>query len=340
MPLKIYYSDRIEDLANHLKERLLRDRTGADPFVFPQVVVPNTNIAKWLQIRILSKERMLCAGIRFPFMEQRLTDLMAANLPEGAPFSLLPDHAYANAIMAALLAPRDAQPEFDALAPLRDYVSGAGESGGAASGGLAIRTQRQARMGWQLAVKMADLMDEYEVRRPEIVENWLRGLPAEGRGQTETSRIELAEAALARCLWGRGGAFPPDGEQLSLRQLYDRVSGAPPKGPSQTIYFFGHSTLSLLQVKILAWLARTRILCLARYRSPSATAPEKSTELPRTPRCKSSASPAYGAKSRWCTTPFSEASGNPKDRGSVRGRGAVSRTSRCLSPTWPGTVPP
>ncbi len=257
MPLKIYYSDRIEDLANHLKERLLRDRTGADPFVFPQVVVPNTNIAKWLQIRIFSKERMLCAGIRFPFMEQRLTDLMAANLPEGAPFSLLPDHAYANAIMAALLAPRDAQPEFDALAPLRDYVSGAGESGGAASGGLAIRTQRQARMGWQLAVKMADLMDEYEVRRPEIVENWLRGLPADGGGQTETSRIELAEAALARCLWGRGGAFPPDGEQLSLRQLYDRVSGAPPKGPSQTIYFFGHSTLSLLQVKILAWLART-----------------------------------------------------------------------------------
>jgi len=251
MSLKVFYSDRIEELAEELKGRLLAERKEGDAFVFPQVVVPNANIAKWLQIRVFSKEQRLCAGIKFPFVEQRLTELMSANLPEGTPFALLPDHAYANAIMSALLASRDAQPEFEALAPLRAYISD-----GDGRDELKVTTPRQARMGWQLAVKMADLMDQYEVRRPEVVENWLNGRAADG-GERAAGEVEAAEAALARTLWGRGGVFPPDGARLSLRQLYDRVCADPPKGPGQTIYFFGHSTLSLLQVKTVAWLAQT-----------------------------------------------------------------------------------
>ena len=115
--LKIYYSDRIEDLATHLKDQLLDERSSVDPFEFSQVVVPNTNIAKWLQIRVFAKEKTLCAGIRFPFVEQRLTELMSENLPDGTPFSLLPNHAYVNAIMSALLAKKGDLAEFDALAP-------------------------------------------------------------------------------------------------------------------------------------------------------------------------------------------------------------------------------
>ena len=256
MSLEIFYSDRIEDLAEELKNRLLREREGGDPFVFSQVVVPNTNIAKWLQIRVFAKEQSLCAGIKFPFAEQRLAELMSANLPEGTTFSLLPDNAYANAIMAALLAKKDSLAEFNALSPLRAYISD-----GDGSDELQISTQRQARMAWQLAVKMADLLDQYEVRRPEIVANWLKRLSADGSGKT-VNDVEEAEAALARVLWGRDGVFPPDGERLSLRQLYDSVCSNPPKGPEQTIYFFGHSTLSLLQVKILAWLARTHNVVL------------------------------------------------------------------------------
>ena len=265
MALRIYYSDRIEELAAHLKGRLLEERKRGDPFVFPQVVVPNANIAKWLQIRVFAKERTLCAGIKFPFIEQRLTELMSANLPEGTQFSLLPMNAYANAVMSALLAAKGSMDEFDALAPLRAYVAG-----GDGCGEQKLATQRQARMAWQLAVKMADLMDQYEVRRPEIVERWLadgcggRGATALPEDGGHAGRVTLpgdeiagAEAALARFLWGRNGVFPPDGEMLSLRQLHDRVCTAPPKGPRETIYFFGHSTLSLLQVKILAWLART-----------------------------------------------------------------------------------
>ena len=141
MALRIFYSDRIEDLAADLKRRLLDERSQGDPFVFSQVVVPNANIAKWLQIRVFAKEQALCAGIKFPFIEQRLTELMSANLPEGAPFSLLPDHAYANAIMSALLAKKGTSAEFDALAPFRAYISN-----GDGADELKVSTQRQARM--------------------------------------------------------------------------------------------------------------------------------------------------------------------------------------------------
>ena len=46
MFLKIYYGSRIEDLAEHLKERLLeeRRRKDADSFEFLKVAVANPNL--------------------------------------------------------------------------------------------------------------------------------------------------------------------------------------------------------------------------------------------------------------------------------------------------------
>ena len=121
MALRIFYSDRIEDLAARLKDRLLADRRAADPFAFQQVVVPNPNIAKWLKMRVFADTPELCAGIRFPFMEQRFTELLSGNLSGEGQLSLLPDNAYANAIMATLLAPD--HPEFAAFAPFRGYIA-------------------------------------------------------------------------------------------------------------------------------------------------------------------------------------------------------------------------
>ena len=248
MSLAILYSDRIEDLAEDLKKKLLAARTkeGADPFAFSQVVVPNANIAKWLQMRQFAPEEKLCAGIEFPFMEQRLTELMRANLEKPEEFELLPDHAYAHAIMRILLTNGA-----DALKPFRAYIDG-----GTGALPLRIDKQKQAQMAWQLADTLANLMDTYEVRRPEIVENWIAGGRAKDKN-TPPQGTEAGEAELAKALWGKNGAFPEDGNRLSLRQLYNRVKEHTPKGPAQTIYFFGQSTLTLLQVRILAWLAQT-----------------------------------------------------------------------------------
>ncbi len=177
-------------------------------------------------------------------MEGRLSELLSANLPEGEKVSLLPDNAYTLAIMRILL--DDKRADFGAYRAFRAYIGG-----GDGIGPLKIASRRQARMGWQLASKLADLMDQYEVRRPEIVEAWLSGAKDEG------GEIAAAEGALARALWGEHGFFPPSGDTLSLRQLFARVSATPPTGPQETVYFFGESTLSLLQARILAYLAQT-----------------------------------------------------------------------------------
>lgn len=247
MSLKIFYSDRIEVLAAELKRELANERSdGADPFAFSQVVVPNANIAKYLQMREFAKEEKLCAGIKFPFMEACLTQIMQANLEAAEEFKLLPDHAYTNAILRILL--KNDSPK---LKPFRAYIDG-----GEGAFPIKIEKQRDSRMAWQLADKLANLMDTYEVRRPEIIANWLAGGSA-ANVNTPPTGTESAEAELAKSLWGENGEFPNSGNRLSLRQLYERVKNTAPKRPSQTIYFFGQSTLTLLQVRIFLWLAQT-----------------------------------------------------------------------------------
>lgn len=262
MSLKIYCGSRVENLAEKLKECLLKDRQGKDPFVFTKIVVPNGNLAKWLQIRMFAKEPDLCAGIQFPFMEKELTELMLAGLPpeDRADVELLPDHAYMMAIVSILLAGPEEQPEHGKLAPFRKYIMNSDSADA-----VAITEQKQAAMTWQLADKLADLMDSYEVYRPEIVDWWLNGgnCPYDLR-KGETSD---AEAALARALWGENGKFKQGGKRLSLRQLYNRVKDNAPTEKPKTIYFFGQSTLSCLQAQILVWLAKTHNVVVF-YRNP------------------------------------------------------------------------
>ena len=266
MSLKIYCGSRIENLAEKLKERLLKDRQGKDPFVFTKVVVPNGNLAKWLQIRMFAKEPDLCAGIQFPFMEKELTELMKAGLPpkERAEVELLPDHAYAKAIVSILLAgpeeQEEEQKEYAKLSPFRKYIMNSDSAEA-----VAVTEQKQAAMTWQLADKLADLMDSYEVYRPEIVEAWL----GTGKCSYDLRKGETAEAeaALARALWGEKGKFKQDGKRLSLRQLYNRVKDNAPAEDPKTIYFFGQSTLSVLQAQILVWLAKTHDVVVF-YRNP------------------------------------------------------------------------
>ena len=255
MALSVYYSDKIEDLAADLKERLLAERckADADPFVFSQVVVPNTNIAKWLQIRVFADSPELCMGLKFPFIEDRLFDLLSESIGDSESLDgseslegkkrpqLLPNHAYANAIMAILLKDDD-----ENLAPFRRYIA-EGDSGP-----LKIDSRSKARMAWQLSVKLADLMDKYEVHREEIVKEWLD----ENHATTIKDPTEIAEAALAQKLFGEEGVFPPTGDNLSLRQLFERVSQEHPCATGRPIYIFGISTLSSLQVRILHWLAK------------------------------------------------------------------------------------
>ncbi len=247
MGLHILSSTRFDALTQDLKGRVLASRNSLDAFRSLSIVVPNPNVGKYLQMRVFAFESSLVANLRFPFMEESLTRLLRPSLDNSHGFELLPPHSYARAIAGMLVG---AYGEDDELLVFRNYVmGGAGEVCGGHSG-------VEARKLWGLADKLAILMDQYEVRRPEIVKRWMGGENAAGTGGCACGSIEAGEAAIARRLWGEGGIFPTSGTRLSLRQLFERVERRMPEGPRQTLFFFGHSTLNILQARILVWLAR------------------------------------------------------------------------------------
>lgn len=246
MPFHVYYSDRIEDLAARLKADL-KNRKQADPFVFPRIVAPNPNVAKYLRIEVFSKEAEFCAGVDYPMLRGFLVEQMNASLPDKV--ELLPDRAYAVAIADNLLNPRKEDEE--ALKPFREYVFGDAEPTDAPD-------QRQARMLWQLSDRLAGLLDDYEIHRPDVVERWLDGGSVAGAGKKpEKGSPEAGEAVLAKRLWAKDGRFGDASEKKSMRQIFDLVKRREP-AKGDAIHLFGHSTLSPLQAKIVLWLARKR----------------------------------------------------------------------------------
>lgn len=253
MSLTILYSDRVADLAADLRKRLLARRAaGADPFDFVPVAVPNRNLEKWLRVRAFADEPALAAGVEFPFLDSFAAGFLRDSLPDGPrPRALAPDRLR-NAIAHLLVAGGDPD-----LAPLRRYVDPGAEPGRP----LVPATDEAARKLWQLAARLAQLAGEYDLRRPAMVEGWLGGAEASAAPAGE---IERAERALARALFGPGGPFPggPGAKELTLRQLFARVRGAPPKGPARDLFLFGHSSLSPLHAQILHWLARTHRVVL------------------------------------------------------------------------------
>jgi len=51
MSLKIYYSDRIEDLAEKLVGELKAGRAAKGPLEFLKVAVANPNLGNWLKMK-------------------------------------------------------------------------------------------------------------------------------------------------------------------------------------------------------------------------------------------------------------------------------------------------
>lgn len=242
--LAIYHNDRIEDLAESLRARLVRVRRGMDAFTKIKVVVPNANLAKWLRLRVFAKEPSLAFGVEFPFVEGRFHELLAGCLAGSKAVQLLPNHAYANAIASILVTCHDDS----ALAPFVRYIMRGKIEG------LRLDSREQQRMLWQLSVKLADLMDSYENRRRALVAKWLK----QDLG-TIANPIERAEAAIAKKLFGENGIYPPSGSRLSLRQLYERAAACSPNpnvAQKEKVFVFALSSFTELQAAIIHYLGK------------------------------------------------------------------------------------
>ena len=169
MSLKIYWSDRLEALA----EKLFSDweqRPSGDPFARTCIVVGDMATRNWLQdyflCRRTDRQRKVLANIDFTPLPEFVNDWLAAQTHSDDRPRKAANHPYSRNVLAwrinAILAgERDAR-----LQPLYDFAeSGMGD----------VEKRR-----YNLSRRLARLYDDYLISRPELLGEWERGNIAEG----------------------------------------------------------------------------------------------------------------------------------------------------------------
>ncbi len=238
MPVTLFFSNRLEALAEKLIENMAcGGAAGDDPLGGPRIVVPNTNLARWLKLAIACR-RSICMNVAFDFLERGLWRMLADLDPDSggaAPMEV-------EVRRALLLAALQQMPEDDRrLEPLRRYLEAAGAAG------------RVARM-WQLSETLARLFSEYELHRADMIERWRKGGAAEDPLEACQQRLYLQLQSLA----GESDARGPAVRLLSLSDYARRVfSRARPAGRRQPerVHFFGLSQISSLHLQVLGRLS-------------------------------------------------------------------------------------
>ncbi len=240
MSVTLFFGNRLEALADKLLETIgRREGSGQDPLQAPTVVVPNTNLARWLKL-VIACRRSICMNMAFEFLDRGLWQMLAAL--DDDPRAAVPlemDDRKTLLLYALQQMPADDRQ----LQPLRRYLEGTSSRGG---GGRAVRL-------WQLTETLARLFSEYELHRDGMIARWRQRIPAadplEACQQWLYQRLrELADA----------DGEPAAGRLLSLSEYAQQVfSSPPPPGPEPRgeVHFFGLSQISSLHLEIFQQLS-------------------------------------------------------------------------------------
>lgn len=207
MPLAVRVSDRLDRLADDLAAWLARD--PLPPAAREWIVVQSLSLRRWLQQR-LAEAHGCAAGLHLPFPAALIGELergFGLARPEDDPW----DRDRLRWRIAAL-----AEGAAGDLEPLRRYLDG---GHAAARGGKRL----------QLADRVADLLDSYQLYRPEMLAAWEDGaawaeLPADDREH------EAWQAALWRRLRA-DIALPPRSQRLDGLRARLRADGPPAGWP-------------------------------------------------------------------------------------------------------------
>jgi len=197
--LQLHFANRFETLADQLVGRLGDQPAGRSPFDADEVIVPSAAITRRLIIE-LARRQGVCANVRFSYLAQwlwRQTERLLPDWPESARFDA---DVFAWRILALFedASWSAAQPRLSAWLASADAV-----------------------MRHQLAQRVADLLEQYLVYRPEWLEAWFRAetirLPGADEGAAQDQQWQ---AALWRALAQQTGS---DGRHplLALLDLLD-----------------------------------------------------------------------------------------------------------------------
>ena len=150
--LNIFTSNKLEILAEKLAQ--LIKSPGSSALDAEIIVIQSTGMARWISLALASHNR-ICANIRFPFPNSFLEDIAKQAIPDfREPVSFDPDRMTFKIMKIIPACTR--LPGFERL---KAY--------------LAVDTTHLKRL--QLSSKLADIYDQYQVFRPEMILRWEKG---------------------------------------------------------------------------------------------------------------------------------------------------------------------
>lgn len=241
MSIELYFSNRLDQLADKFAE-VLTDEVRHKENVFdpPVVIVPNSNLAKWLQL-FLADKNSIFMNIEFQYLEAGLWAMLAALDPSDKKAEMLENDQLEIMLLHILqnLDPGDAD-----FLPLTRYLFGEGD---------APRPADAARL-WQLSEKMAYIFKEYEFHRTDMIRKW-------AAGTAETRGMERCQQRLYARLKSTGEALAErtDKRLLSTLDYADYVLSASSGerrdvADLSCIHFFGLSQISNFHLTLIGRL--------------------------------------------------------------------------------------
>jgi exodeoxyribonuclease V gamma subunit len=219
--LNIFTSNKLEILAEQLA-RLIKN-PGPSALAAEIIVIQSTGMARWISLE-LAKHNGICANIRFPFPNTFLEEIAIQAMPEfREPASLGPDLMTFKLMKVIPQCTR--KPGFERL---KAY--------------LAEDATHLKRL--QLSSKLADIYDQYQVFRPEMMLSWEQGR----QGKEETNPEDKWQAQLWRELIQGEGS--PHRARLQ-RDLITKLNTEPAqfKNLPERVFIFGISYLPLFHME-------------------------------------------------------------------------------------------
>lgn len=176
MSIELYYSNQLNVLFECLNINLVSSyRHFKDPLDPDKVIVLNSHIRKWLQLKLAMKNGIV-ANVKFPFLEGVLWDLLETLSKKTKQIDLLDKEKLRIILYEFFLVKLPVE-----LQILEKYINSSSS-----------QKMKWART-WMLAEKIASLLMEYEYQRPDMIEKWMKG---ELYLSKEHQEIEIAQRYL------------------------------------------------------------------------------------------------------------------------------------------------
>lgn len=224
MPLKIYTSNRMENLVSALAGVV--SKPLAAPFTAELIVVQSKGMQRWLSME-LARRFGVWANCSYPFPNAFVAGLFSLTLPEAAATGGFSPDVMTWKLFALLTGIEDAA----VFSPLHHYLA----------------DDREDLKRFQLAQRLADTFDQYTLFRPDMLRSWEAGasVPSE----------EAWQAQLWRELFSSGGGQHRGRLKEQFCSLMGTTAAVPDTVP-QRVAVFGTSYLPAYHLEIIAALAK------------------------------------------------------------------------------------